>query len=123
MKLKRLSAEDFDRVAAQTRMEERTKQLAREVLVQGDSPTDVAARSGFTKQRINLALGVMEKAYFANSGNGQGWVALELELPETIALQLDDVFSRLKTSGDQGKLQEAIQTIQAALVKTGRLLA
>jgi hypothetical protein len=123
MKLKRLSADDFDRIAAHTRMEERTKQLAREVLVDGDSPSDVAARSGFTKQRIGLAVGVIEKAYFANEESGQGWVTLELELPETLGLQLDDIFGRLKASGDKAKLQDALQIIRAALKKTGRMVA
>jgi hypothetical protein len=123
MKLKKLSAQDFDRIAAQTRMEERTKQLAREVLVDGEAPTDVAARAGMTKQRISLAVGVIEKAYFASTEGGLGWVALELELPEVIALQLDEVFQQLRNSSDQAKLEEAAQIIKAALKKTSHLLS
>lgn len=122
MKLKRLSAQEFDRIAAQTRMEDRTKQLAREVFVNGESLTNVAVRWGMTKQRIGLAVGVIEKAYFANSGGGLGWVSIELELPEVIALRLDEVVQRMRTNEDATRLEDAILIIRKALEQAGRLL-
>jgi hypothetical protein len=122
MRLKRLTAADFNRLADGTRLKDRTRQLAWEVLVDGDSPSDVAARAGMTKQRVGLAVGVIEKAYFADQSGGLGWVSLEMELPETIALQLDDVAKALKTSGDQAKLEQAAQIITAALAQARSLL-
>jgi hypothetical protein len=122
MKLKRLTAEDFDRLAEGTRLQDRTRQLAREVLVDGETPSDVAARAGMTKQRVGLAVGVIEKAYFADNGGGLGWVSMEMELPERVALQLDELAQALKTSGDQAKLEQVSEIVLAALSKARKLL-
>jgi hypothetical protein len=122
MKLKRLTPEDFDRLAEGTRLQDRTRQLAREVLVDGETPSDVAARAGMTKQRVGLAVGVIEKAYFADKGGGLGWVSMEMELPERVALQLDELAQALKASGDQAKLEQASEIVMAALSKARKLL-
>jgi hypothetical protein len=123
MRLKRLNAKDFNRLADGTRLKDRTRQLAWEVLVDGDPASEVAARSGMTKQRVGLAVGVIEKAYFEDKEGGLGWVTLEMELPETIALQLDDVAKALKASGDQAKLEEVAEIVSAALAKARAMLA
>lgn len=122
MRLKRLTPADFNRLADGTRLKDRTRQLAWEVLVDGDAPSDVAARFGMTKQRVGLAVGVIEKAYFADKDSGLGWVSIEMELPEMIALQLDDVAKVLKASGDQAKLEEVSRIVSAALTQARGLL-
>jgi hypothetical protein len=123
MKLKRLNAADFDRLAEDTRLKDgRGRQFAREVLVDGDTPTDVAKRHGVTKQRVGLAVGVMEKAYFDDKESGLGWVSVEMELPEKIALELDDVAKALMASGDQAKLEEVARIVEAALAQARDLL-
>jgi hypothetical protein len=122
MRLKRLTLQDFDRLADSTRLQDRTRQLAREVLVDGDTPSEVAARHALTKQRIGLAVAVIEKAYFADREGGLGWVSLEMEMPETIALQLDDLVQALKASGDQAKLEQVAELITAAVAKARKLL-
>lgn len=115
MRLKRLAAADFDRLASGTRLQERTRQLAWEVLVDGHAPTEVAARAGMSKQRVGLAVAVMEKAYFADRDGGLGWVSLEMELPESIALQLDELARAVKASGDQAKLEQVAEVLAAAV--------
>lgn len=122
MRLKRLTPQDFDRLADSTRLQDRTRQLAREVLVDGDTPSEVAARHALTKQRIGLAVAVIEKAYFADREGGLGWVSLEMELPETVALQLDDLVQALKSCGDQAKLEQVAEIITAAVAKARKLL-
>jgi uncharacterized protein YpuA (DUF1002 family) len=122
MRLKRLTAEDFNRLASQTRMKEQTRQLAREVLVDGFSMSNVAARAGMTPQRVALAVGVIEKAYFADKEGSLGWVSLEMELPESIALQLDELAQALKVSGDQSRLAQVTGIVSAAVADARRLL-
>jgi len=122
MRLKRLTPQDFDRLADSTRLQDRTRQLAREVLVDGDTASEVGARHALTKQRIGLAVAVIEKAYFADREGGLGWVSLEMELPEAIALQLDELAHALKASGDQAKLEQVTEVITAAVAKARKLL-
>jgi hypothetical protein len=122
MRLKRLTAEDFNRLASQTRMKEQTRQLAREVLVDGFSMSNVAARAGMTPQRVALAVGVIERAYFADKEGSLGWVSLEMELPESIALQLDELAQALKVSGDQSRLAQVTGIVSAAVADARRLL-
>lgn len=58
-------------------------------------------RVRMTAKRIALAVGVIEKAYFANDNNGSGgWVSLQMEPPEAIALQLDDLALALKSGAN-----------------------
>lgn len=122
MKLKRLNPADFNRVADGTRLQERARKLAWDVLVEGDTLTNVAARAGMTKQRVRLAVDVIEKAYFEDENGGTGWVSLELELPESIALQLDDLMSTLKAANDESKLKRAVKTFNQALSKARHTL-
>jgi hypothetical protein len=122
MRLKRLTAHDFKRLADRTRLKERTRQLAREVLVDGGTPSGVAARAGMTQQRVSLAVGVIEKAYFADREGGLGWVSLEMELPERIALQIDELAQMLKASGDQDKLTRVTAILGAAVEQARRVL-
>jgi hypothetical protein len=103
-------------------MKEQTRQLAREVLVDGFSMSNVAARAGMTPQRVALAVGVIERAYFADKEGSLGWVSLEMELPESIALQLDELAQALKVSGDQSRLAQVTGIVSAAVADARRLL-
>lgn len=122
MRLKRLTSEDFTRLASCTRLKEQTRQLAREVLVDGYSMSSVATRAGMTPQRVALAVGVIERAYFADKEGSLGWVSLDMELPESIALQLDELAQVLKASGDRSVLEQVTRIITAAVVEAHRLL-
>ncbi len=63
MRLKRLTPQAFDRVAADTRMGEQAREMARAVLVNGRAQVDVATEHGMTKQRVSGAVATIERAY------------------------------------------------------------
>ena len=117
MRLKRLTLQDFDRLADGTRLKERSKQLAREVLVDGGTPTGVAARHGMTPQRVSLAVGVIEKAYFEDREGGFGWVSLDMDLPEKLALQLDELVKALKESKNESQVEQVTELLVSAVAK------
>ena len=56
MRLKRLTPQAFDRTAADTRLGEQAREMARAVLVDGRAQVDVATEHGMTKQRVSLAV-------------------------------------------------------------------
>jgi hypothetical protein len=115
MKLKRLSPEDFDKLAATTRLQPLARELAREVLVDRHTLTETAARAGITKQRVLLAVNVIEKAYFAAAAGYMGWVSAELELPEAIALRLDEFAQAMKANPDESQLRKSADVVSTAL--------
>lgn len=123
MKLKRITSDRFQQLASQTRLKENARQLAYEVLVEGKTPAFVASKSGMTHQRVLLAVGVIERAYFADqSGDGTGWVSLQMEAPESVALRLDELFQALKTSNDEAKEVEISKFLLEAIASARRLL-
>jgi len=123
MRLKRLTLQDFDRLADGTRLKERARQLAREVLVDGGTPSGVAARHGMTPQRVSLAVGVIEKAYFEDREGGLGWVSLDMDLPEKVALQLDDLAKALRESKNESQVKEVTDILLTAVAKARRQLS
>ena len=122
MKLKKLSASEFDRVARLTGMEEQTIAMAREVLVFGRKQTEIAAETGVTKQRIFKVVVKIEQAYFNSESDGGALVSLDLHLPEKLALELASISaileSRAVTVSDMKVIDEAL----AALVKARQVL-
>ena len=96
MKLKRLTLEDFDQLANRTEMGTVARQLARSVLVDGRPQIDVAKAAGFDRQRVTLALKVIEREYFKSTDGGNGLVSIELELPDPLAVALVRLTERLK---------------------------
>lgn len=122
MKLKRLTSRDFERIAKGTGLRSRTREMAQEVLVNGKSLSEVAALFGMTPQRVTLAVGVIERAYFADPAGGGGWVALDLQLPETIALELDQLAQELKDCGNGAAVEEAASILKTAMAKARRRL-
>jgi hypothetical protein len=57
MRLKRLTPQAFDRAAADTRMGDQAREMARAVLVDGRAQVDVATEHGMSKQRVSLSRG------------------------------------------------------------------
>ncbi|WP_371765548.1 TrfB-related DNA-binding protein [Massilia sp.] len=124
MKLKRITPDRFNHLASQTRLKENARQLAYGVLVEGNTPAVVASKSGMTHQRVLLAVAVIERAYFADkSGDGMGWVSLQMDAPESVALQLDDLFQTLKDVNDETKETQVAKLLLEAVVKARRLLS
>lgn len=122
MKLKKLSASGFDRVARLTGMEQQTIDMAREVLVFGRKQTEIAAETGVTKQRIFKAVLKIEEAYFKSENDSAALVSLDLNLPERLALELASISAILETRAVTPTDIQAIDVAYAALVKARQAL-
>jgi hypothetical protein len=101
MKLTRLTPAAFDHLADQTSLGDQAKTMARSVLVDGRSQTEVATEYGMTRQRVNLAVGSIKRAYSKSATPGSSWVTLEVELPDTLALALTCLAEELRTCSDE----------------------
>lgn len=118
MDLKRLTPQDFDRVAAKTRLKDRAREMARAVLVDGRAQTDVATQHGMSKQCVGQAVSAIKRAYSKMAARGSGWVTVALELPEALALEMASLVSELKGCSDQAAQSRAttqvVRSIRAA---------
>lgn len=115
MKLSRLTAEDFVRIAAKTKMGADAQLMAKRVLVDQRALPEVASEHAVTKQRVHLAVEAIRKEY-AKKHEQCGWIMAELELPHTLALELERFAVALAVQRDAGARQ-------AAMVKFARALA
>ena len=88
MKLVRLSAKDFARIASRTRLGTGAKNMASSILVEGKGLIEVAAEYGVTKQRVFLAVETVRKEY-SKSGEQCGDYSLKLELPHALVVPLE----------------------------------
>ncbi len=116
MKLKRLSAEDFERVVGFTRLQGAACGMARAVLVDGRPQAEVAAEYGVTRQRIHLAIGVIEKAYMKHAPPGDNLVRVSLELPERWALALYSLMETLNQDPQNLDRERVIDMIEKAII-------
>lgn len=121
MKLLRLSGDAFDLLADTTRIKPHARALAREVLVDGRNQVDVANEAGMTKQRVNLAVGVIERAYERAEPPVGAWVSVELAMPGPLAIELAALMAAMKGS-DADKAQRAADTVYRALASARRVL-
>lgn len=88
MKLVRLSANDFARIASRTRLGPAATVMAAGILVERRGLAEVAAEHGVTRQRVFLAVESVRKEY-SNSLEQCGNLAVELELLHTLAAPLE----------------------------------
>lgn len=88
MKLVRLSASDFARIASRTRLGPAATAMASGILVERRGLAEVAAEHGVTRQRVFLAVESVRKEY-SNSLEQCGSFTVELELPHTLAVPLE----------------------------------
>jgi hypothetical protein len=123
MKLKRLTPEDFARVASRTRLGERARDMARAVLVDGRAQADVATEYGMTKQRVNAAVGAIERAYIQTAAPGTGWVSVALDLPEALALELASLVDALRGARDEAARTKALAQVTRAIRAAKNALA
>ena len=100
MKLKRLSAEVFDRVADETRLGVRARSMARAVLVDGRLQAEVAAEHGVTYQRVSLAVGSIERAYRQMEASMTGMIQVVLDMPEVMAVEVASLAQALQQCED-----------------------
>lgn len=119
MRLKRLTQQAFDRAAADTRMGDQAREMARAVLVDGRAQVDVATEHGMSKQRVNGAVATIERAYKKTTTPGVSAIRVELDLPEALALELGALVEALGQCGDPELKQSVIEKVVAA-TKSGR---
>ena len=122
MRLKRLTPQAFDRVAADTRMGEQAREMARAVLVDGRAQVDVATEHGMTKQRVSGAVATIERAYKKTTPPGVSAIRVELELPEALALELAALVEAMQGCDDAAKSAEALEKATNAVRKATKLL-
>lgn len=115
MKLKRLASQDFDRLALRTRLGDRARAMARAVLVDGRAQAEVAAENGVTKQRVNIAVAAIERAYLEAAAPGTGWINVELKLPEALALELANLMEAIEAASNQELRDKAVSSVLRAL--------
>ena len=109
MKLKRLSAEVFDRVADETRLGVRARSMARAVLVDGRLQAEVAAEHGVTYQRVSLAVGSIERAYRQMEASMTGMIQVVLDMPEVMAVEVASLAQALQQCEDTAPAHELPQ--------------
>lgn len=119
MRLKRLTLQAFDRAAADTRMGDQAREMARAVLVDGRAQVDVATEYGMSKQRVSGAVATIERAYKKVTTPGVSAIRVELDLPEALALELGALADALEQCKDAALKQTVIEKATAA-IKSGR---
>lgn len=119
MRLKRLTSKTFNQVAADTRLGDQAREMAHAVLVHGRAQVDVAAEYGMTKQRVNLAVAAIERAYVKFATPGESSIRVELELPEALALELGALAEVLMQCQDAEQKSAVIEKVLSA-ARSGR---
>lgn len=97
IKLHRIGAAEFEQLADSRRMHAATREMARQVLVDGKTGTEVAARYGKSKQFVGKAVKAIREAHAA-SATSSAWVTLNVEIPEAVNDQLQQFLEALKAS-------------------------
>jgi hypothetical protein len=119
MRIRRLAPHTFDLVAADTRLGAQARDMARAVLVDGRAQADVATEYGMSRQRINLAVAVIERAYDKLGAPGESFIRCELELPAALARELGALAEALALCPDAERRAAAVEKVRAA-ARSGR---
>jgi hypothetical protein len=117
-KLRNLPAGDFDRLADLTNLQEVARAMARQYFVENRSLTEIAHDFSTSKQRVNLAVGVIRRVHEASAeGVSQAWIGLDdSAVPEGIHQPLVEFLSELrKESGSRLSREQAIDQVARAL--------
>lgn len=122
MRIIRLTQEAFDDIAAQTRLGDHSREMAKSVLVDGLTLVEAANAHATSKQRVFYTVGVIERAYEKSSTAGVGSIRVELDLPEVLASELAALSAALKECGDAARCAEALEKTANAVRKATKLL-
>jgi len=117
MKLVRLSASDFARIASRTRLGPAATAMASGILVERRGLAEVAAEHGVTRQRVFLAVESVRKEY-SKSLEQCGSLAVELELPHTLAVPLEQFVLALKAHKSDGGKHAMVSRLIMAIDRT-----
>jgi len=110
VKLSLLTPEAFDRLTHGRRFRARTREMLREVLVEGRSHREVGKRYGVSAQRVSAAVRALEDS-FQTTQPGMSWVKMRLELPELLALEMAGLSDALKGCPDPERRGQATRAV------------
>lgn len=114
MKLSRLSADDFSSIAGRTELWADAQNMARAVLVDQRTLSEVAEEHAVTKQRVHLAVESVRKEY-ARKNEDCGWMNIEVQLPHVLAEGLVQFAAALQSQADPAARHAAIVKLNRAL--------
>jgi hypothetical protein len=115
MKLKRLPRSVFDQAAAYSNQDARTHAMARAVLVDGRTQVDVAKEYRVTKQRVNGAVKTVVNAYNQRMMPWGGTIRVELDVPESLVVELGLLADALLVCDDADKKAEVLASLLSAI--------
>lgn len=122
MKLSRLAADDFARIAGRTKkMGIDALNMASGVLVDQRSLPELAKDHAVSKQRVHLAVEAIRKEYAAGNEDC-GWMSVELELPHVLAHALAHFTDALQEQPDEAARRAAIVKVCRALTSAENTL-
>lgn len=94
-----MTAQEFDELRPRFgRLSLNTVELAREVLVDGKSQSDVARKHGLTRQRVS---GMVSRVLAAANKIPRGWEKVEVWLPPELAEKVRKMEADAKASASQ----------------------
>lgn len=121
IKLKHIEAAEFEALADSTRMHPTTREMARLVLVEGKTGTEVAAMFKKSKQFVGKAVRTIREAHAA-SVTSSAWVTLSLTIPEAMNVALQQFLDGLKASPSTQANELATAQVARALARATQLL-
>lgn len=123
MKLKRLDAIEFDRLAALTQLGPQARTMARMVLVEGRPMTRVGALHNTSRQRVSHAVEAIRRVH-QRQAIDRGWMSVDEPLPEALSLAVAD-FARAFRVAPAGAARERAlaQVVEATAQATSSLRA
>lgn len=114
MMLMGIEQAEFDALAAQTRLGEDAREMARLVLVEGRKMGEVAQIYKVTRQRVGLAVGSIRKVH-EGGASGPGWVPLNMDVPASLGVELTEFLEALKLAATPESKALAISHVTSAL--------
>ncbi len=86
-----MDANTFDRLAAKTRLTERSLRMARAILVEGLGAAEAGRGEGLTRQRAADAAQRVLRELRAEGGYPSGWETVTVVVPGDVAAQIEDL--------------------------------
>ncbi|UWE19349.1 hypothetical protein [Herbaspirillum huttiense] len=125
MKILRMPQEAFMKAA--TSVSKRgfapeTLMMAKEVLVKGRAPIEVAREHNIAPSQLNAAVAKIRKAYQENPENASGVVRVELDLPSELALELQNFAESYQAKAGDPEASASLQRIITDLKFASRKL-
>lgn len=126
MRIKSLTLDKFNEtITKKTKRPFRAKQveMLRAVFVDGEMPATVARQFGITKQSLDQTMKLFHEIYINHSDIDSSMVSVTLELPEILAVDLNQFLNVLHACNDEKKSKEAMDNALAGIHKATALLS